>query len=435
MRGIEGACALLSIVLMGACGVQLLLRLTRLLRGQETADGLAKAYAKGTGVSELDGACTGECRGASLYALCIAAGAALLSRWIIYALAYWMYRTLGIGADSFADSFMPLWYHWDVRHYIDIAREGYTAVGDARLRLVFFPLYPLLMRMFSPMTGGDVFLSGTAISLLCAAVATAALYDLAHMHFGARTAKLAVGYFLLNPLSVFLGCVYTESIFIALTLLALCAHRRGRGYTAAVLGMFSAFTRMPGVIVAGFFIIELLGRVGERTLTRRALLRCAAQVAIVFCGLFAYWGVNAAVTGDPLMYMTYQRENWFQQPGTFFGSTANTAHYFMTTVGESDWLYTWGFQLLCMFYVYVLLLRGQKKLPFDMAAYGFVYVLVVLSPTWLLSGPRYLYALCILPLLQARAHERGGWHALALALSTVLLAIFVFGYAIAVTVL
>ena len=31
-----------SILLMGACGVQLWFRLTRLMRGQETADGLAK---------------------------------------------------------------------------------------------------------------------------------------------------------------------------------------------------------------------------------------------------------------------------------------------------------------------------------------------------------------------------------------------------------
>ena len=38
-----------------------------------------------------------------------------------------------------------------------------------------------------------------------------------------------------------------------------------------------------------------------------------------------------------------------------------------------------------MGYIYILLAARQKKLPFDLAAYSFVYVAVVLSPTWLLS--------------------------------------------------
>ena len=80
-----------------------------------------------------------------------------------------------------------------------------------------------------------------------------------------------------------------------------------------------------------------------------------------------------------------------------------------------------------------LLAFGQKKLPFDFAAYSFVYTAVVLAPTWLLSGPRYLYALAPLSLLQARAHR--GRHAWALTLSFALLMIWIFGYTLAVEVL
>ena len=70
-----------------------------------------------------------------------------------------------------------------------------------------------------------------------------------------------------------------------------------------------------------------------------------------------------------------------------------------------------------------------------MAAYSFVYVAVVLAPTWLLSGPRYLYALAPLPILQARMHKRTEMHALALTLSAVLLLVWIFGYTIAIEVL
>ena len=147
-----------SILLMGACGVQLWFRLTRLMRGQETADGLAKKQSS-----------------IPLRRMAWAAGIALLSRLAAMLLAYGFYRVLGVGELSFAGSFEQLWLHWDTRHYIGIAQDGYTAVGDERLRLVFFPLYPLLMRLVSPLTGGNLFAAGTAVSLACSAAAAALL--------------------------------------------------------------------------------------------------------------------------------------------------------------------------------------------------------------------------------------------------------------------
>ena len=110
-------------------------------------------------------------------------------------------------------------------------------------------------------------------------------------------------------------------------------------------------------------------------------------------------------------------------------------HYFLTSVGESDWLWTWGFQLLCMLGIYLLLAFSSGRIPFDLAAYSFVYVAVVLSPTWLLSGPRYLYALCALPMLLARMRIGKAGHAVLLSLSAMLLVLWTFGYTIAIQVL
>ncbi len=110
-------------------------------------------------------------------------------------------------------------------------------------------------------------------------------------------------------------------------------------------------------------------------------------------------------------------------------------HYFLTAVGESDWLWTWGFQLLCMMGMYLLLAFGAARIPFDLAAYSFVYVAVVLSPTWLLSGARYLYALCALPLLLARLRIGRWGHGALLGVSGILLALWTFGYTLAIQVL
>ena len=60
-----------------------------------------------------------------------------------------------------------------MRHYLGIAKDGYTSVGDERLRLVFFPLYPAVTRVFSVFTGGRLFMAGTLVSLLASGVCAA----------------------------------------------------------------------------------------------------------------------------------------------------------------------------------------------------------------------------------------------------------------------
>lgn len=436
----ETVAAAASLLLMGACGAQLLVRLVRVLRGEESAAQLPEEAGRVTaGRATGNRATAGRATAgrAPARALWTAALVTLASRLALFALAYAMARLL-LGEERIFGSLEDLWLHWDARHYMGIAESGYTNVGDERLRLVFFPLYPLLTRLAAPLTGGNAFLSGTLVSLLCASLSGALLYDLCCARADARTARLALAYFLLNPLSVFLCCVYTEALFLCLTLLTVRLLDAGRPWAAALCGAASAFTRMPGLIVAGVFLIRLLGRWpgrASRAAFARDALACLAQVALVFSGFAAYLAVNWAVAGSPTAYAVYQAENWFQRPGSFWGTTANTVHYFLTTVGESDWLFTWGFQLLTLFYAFALLALRQSRLPFDLAAYAFVYVAVVFSPTWLLSGARYLYALCCLPLLQARAHRSRAAHRAALCVCAALLVVWTFGYTLAVEVL
>ena len=83
----------------------------------------------------------------------------------------------------------------------------------------------------------------------------------------------------------------------------------------------------------------------------------------------------------------------------------------------------------------VAAMDAGEKLPFDLAAYSFVYVAVVLSPTWLLSGARYLYALATLPLLQAKTFENRTAHTVGLSVCAALLVVFTWGYTIAIAVL
>ena len=59
MPALEHAAAAASLLLMGACGVGLALRLLRVLRGQEAADGLTRRSAFAPGASLLAAAGVG----------------------------------------------------------------------------------------------------------------------------------------------------------------------------------------------------------------------------------------------------------------------------------------------------------------------------------------------------------------------------------------
>ena len=419
IAALQTGAALTSVLLMGAAGLQLLRRFVLVLQGREAADGLDRR------VAHLP---------LPVREMAMAAGAALISRIAVYLIAWGMLTLIEAEGGVF-ETLKRLWLHWDTRHYIGIAESGYTAAGDDRLRLVFFPLYPVLMRVFSALTGGDVFYGGLIVSLLCTMGASALICDLGMMHGGRKTAMLCVAYFLLSPMSVFLNCAYTEALFIFLTMGALCLSRRGHPWLAALCGAASALTRMPGVIVAGIFVIGMFAGILKACATFKDAALCAGQVLLVFSGLFIYWGINWFVTGDPFTYLVYQKENWYQSAGSFWETARTTMYYVLSVFGAEDWFFCWVTQLIAMFAVYALFALRQKELPFDLAAYSFVYIAVVLSPTWLLSGPRYLYALCAMPLLKAKMVRSDLLHGVLLAIGAALLVLYTFGYTIAIAVL
>jgi hypothetical protein len=73
---------------------------------------------------------------------------------------------------------LDLWNRWDGPQYLLIAQHGYAPTGDQGLALVFFPLYPWLIRLTALIVRDAVlsaFLISTAASM-AAGVALARLF-------------------------------------------------------------------------------------------------------------------------------------------------------------------------------------------------------------------------------------------------------------------
>ncbi len=170
---------------------------------------------------------------------------------------------------------------WDSIHYLGIAEHGYASASST----VFFPLYPMLVRVLGFALGSDV-LGGAVISLSSFSIALVLLHRLTALELGPRAADATVLLLAFAPVSLFFSAVYTESLFLALSAGSIYAARQGRWKLACGLGCAASATRVTG---AGLLLPLALMYLRER----RAVDRRAAWLLVVPAGLAAYLGYLA----------------------------------------------------------------------------------------------------------------------------------------------
>ena len=335
-------------------------------------------------------------------------------------------RMSGLG-----DQLMYICKRWDAKHYLLLTEHGYVTQGDERLALVFFPLYPMLCRLLWKITGLSAFAVDTAVSNLALLGCGAAVYRLALLDGQRAWARRAMLAFLFCPVTFFYSMPYGESTFLLLTLLAVLCARRRKWWPAVMFGALAAATRMLGLAAAVPIFWEMLRCERDRCegegcplRSRRFLLRaglCVLRVLPVALGLAAYLGINWRLYGNPLQFLQFQRDNWYQT----FGSIRNTLQYSLVNAFTYHSVHyrfgTWGPQTAVLLGVPLALALGRKKLrPGDMA-YALVYYFISAVPTWLLSGVRYMSALYPLYLLMGKTAKTKWGFALLLLLETALL--------------
>ena len=141
---------------------------------------------------------------------------------------------------------------WDTFFYYTIAADGYrwNPAVFLHYNVVFFPLYPMLMRAIGALLGGRLLLAGLVISLAAFAGALALLYRLALLEIGEDHAWRVVLLISTFPYALYFSAVYTESLFLLLSVAAFYAMRRGRLGWAAVSGLAAGLTRPNGFWLA-----------------------------------------------------------------------------------------------------------------------------------------------------------------------------------------
>jgi mannosyltransferase PIG-V len=190
---------------------------------------------------------------------------------------------------------------WDSVWFLRVAEHGYPA--DDPERAAFFPLYPLLLRAGQAVTG-DALVGGVVISVLAFAVALVLLHRLTALELGSDAARATVWLTALFPATFFFSAVYSEAVYLALSLGAFYAARTGRWASAGALGALGAATRSAGVLLV--LPLALLYLRGHRRPRADAL-----WIALVPLGLAAFCGWLALRGGDASAPLHAQAE-WYR---------------------------------------------------------------------------------------------------------------------------
>ncbi len=314
---------------------------------------------------------------------------------------------------------LELWNRWDAPHYLSIAQNGYQAVGKDRFLIVFFPLYPLAIRLVSLFVANGI-LAAFIVSGVASLAVAFLLRRLALLDGTAAFADRAVWFLLIFPTSYFLHIGYTESLFIALILGAFLAARHERWALVGCLGALACLTRVNGLLLLPAFAVEvaLLYRV------HRQFRREWLWIGLPVVGVLAYLLLNRVVYGDPLQFLQYQREHWYKSfdwPWNGIGGSVRSIGWRTPAdaqlVGGQETLFiALGFGGAI---ATALLLRPSY------AVWMFGNWLLFTSTAFVLSVPRYTLTLFPLYLLFARLAAGRIWFLILTVWSLLCMALFV----------
>jgi Gpi18-like mannosyltransferase len=253
---------------------------------------------------------------------------ALLFRILIF-LAAWLAR--GIFQSEKIPSFLDYcgsWNLWDAPHYIDIASKGYagSAENGEYLFLVFFPLYPLLIRLFHFVIPNYV-LSALTVSTLCYGVGCMIAYRLISIDYSKRTSKKSLVLLSIYPFAFFFGGIMTESLFFMLIMAVFLAIRKHNWLAVGILGALASLSRSFGIfmIIPAFAEwvqterpVTLVKEKQFKELWKRIL--AFLPVFITVFGILIYLYINYRTAGDAFIFIKYDKEHWYQEL-QFFGKT------------------------------------------------------------------------------------------------------------------
>ena len=318
------------------------------------------------------------------------------------------------------ETWQTLWTRWDATHYLNLAKDGYVAKGEGRFSIVFYPLYPWLVRA-AFVVCRNYFVAALLVSAVASVFAGILFRRLVELDQPAKIARLAVWFLFIFPTAYFLHIGYTESLFLTLVLGSLLAARHQCWALAGVLGALASMTRVNGLLLGPTLLVEAWL---QYRVTRKIDWRWL-WIGAVGLGFLVYLWINYHVTGDPFTFTRIMEKHWYKKltfPWYGIRDVWLRIPHFNLTEGLHEFVFI-VFSFLCTVWCWF-------KLRPSYAVWMTLNWLLINSTTYVVSVPRYcltLFPIFILFALTAAKRPLAGQ--VISAVSLLLLALFAMKFA------
>lgn len=312
-------------------------------------------------------------------------GGAVISRLLLLLLGYIFLKMTG-NSRTIPEIFSTA---SDTPHYLYLAENWYTSTGEKANLLVFYPLYPLLIKIVQFFVRNYTF-AGVLISFVCFGIASCYLYNLLGMDYDKKRSMDGLLAFWLFPFGFFYMAVFTESLFVMLTVMSLYYTRKHNWLAVGIIGLLAAATRTQGILVFVPALIELLFTARERSLQKEKWFSPKMlYILLIPVGYLCYLILNKIYGGSFTKFLEYQAAAPWYNSAQWIGNNITQQigmakeHFYLSLI-----IY-WP-QVLLFFVAIVMLFYGvKKKINTLYLAYLGVYTATSYLSGWLISGPRY----------------------------------------------
>ena len=196
------------------------------------------------------------------------------------------------------------WIGWDGGWYRNIVDNGYwydvTAV-DAQFNVVFFPLYPLTIRLVNLIIPKTHW-SGLIVSNLSFLIGLIALYQIVLRRFNQTIARHTVLLLATFPFSFYFSTIYSESLFFCTTIVAFFLAQEKKWFWAAFFAALASATRSIGIVVGFGVLLIYIEQNKDKLYKPTKQLLWILFISPI--GLLSYAGFLWLRFGNPLLFMT-----------------------------------------------------------------------------------------------------------------------------------
>lgn len=203
----------------------------------------------------------------------------------------------GGGIDRYTEYFYLLpWANFDGEHYMSIAMQGYHSLEQA-----FFPLYPMLIflgKWLLPNNFVSTAVVGLLISNLAFIAALIMLYKLVRLDYSEKISWMTIVLILIFPTAFYFGALYTESLFLFLSVATFYFSRKEKWWLAGIFGLLASSTRVFGILLLPTLLLDLL--------MEKKSVKLWYPILIIPLGLIIYMIYLYMTLGDPLAFYNLQ---------------------------------------------------------------------------------------------------------------------------------